>query len=72
MPDPKFSETQLDAINGGVDIQHLGNGTSEIADQAGYLCYDDGAFIIHTVPTDQVDTWLENKMEQSPFWNKGK
>lgn len=68
MTDPEFSEIQKDAINGGVDIQHLPDGVSEIADCGGYLTYDDGAFIVHKVPTDQVDTWLQEKMEKSPFW----
>lgn len=68
MDNTKFTEIQLDAINGGVDIQHLPNGQTEIADCGGYLCYDDSAFVVHTVPTDQVDSWLKDKMDKSPFW----
>lgn len=70
MADPKFTEAQLDAINGGVDIQHNTNGTTEIVDPAGYLLPNEGNGIVHTMPTNQVDGWLLEKMENSPFWNK--
>lgn len=57
-----YTEIQLDAFSGGVDIRHLGDGTSEIFDAGGYLCWDDEpAHITHTVPTDQVDQWLQKR-----------